>query len=369
MQNTRSLKHGYVSILRCRTWCVWPERASLKSGAFFVRFKTVDEKVALRYFLVSYAGRPRPELSPAKPLGNDKGPLFWRGGMESGYWVGQSFVKAPEDETTISIHYEGPYEGDIDIQIHIEAEAEIPLTQLAEIASSLSLPVLSFLNITLGEFLIPVGPIQIRKLTESSAGWQIPSTVILSVRRRLTLGEELLASSLKRYTQVMLRPDLRTSLEIYAGYFHQTSVVARFLTLMMVLEALAPVTMKPQFALSILDKWRSEIAGLKAGLGDGSDELAALEAIERDLDFRREASVSSRIRSFVLTTLGAVGNPDAENIARRALQVYSKRGTLLHEGTLDSAEELDKAERDAKEIIDVVHKAKIDLESRDVPAA
>ena len=150
---------------------------------------------------------------------------------------------------------------------------------------------------------------------------------------------------------------LRTALDLYVGYFSENSANARLLTLVMALEALTTPEPKPKLALDLLSKWQTEVQQLKGRLDQRSDDYAALEALERELIFRKESSIRNRIRVLVRETLNSAGSPAAEDFASRAAGIYDKRSTLIHEGQLPT-KELQTAESDAKEIVEMVLKAR-----------
>lgn len=58
--------------------------------------------------------------------------------------------------------------------------------------------------------------------------------------------------------------------------------------------------------------------------------------LERELLFRREASLRSQIRKLVVDALVIAGNPDPQEVGRRAVKVYDKRSTLVHQGVLNT---------------------------------
>ena len=166
--------------------------------------------------------------------------------------------------------------------------------------------------------------------------------------------------SIPHGTEIITDAKLKTALDLYAAYFYEHSANARFLTLVMALETLTDNQPKPPFILAILDQWQRHVEHLKGDVQSESDEHAALEALERELLFRREASLRSQIRSLVHRTLEDAGNPDAQVLARQAVRIYDKRSTLVHEGTLPDRE-LRQAESDAKRIVEMVLKAKFVL--------
>ena len=163
--------------------------------------------------------------------------------------------------------------------------------------------------------------------------------------------------SIPHCAEIITDDKLKTALDLYAAYFYEHSANARFLTLVMALETLTDSQPKPPFVLEILDQWKQHVEQLKEDLQSESNEYEALEALERELLFRREASLRSQIRSLVHRTLEDAGNPDAQALARQAVRVYDKRSTLVHDGTLPERE-LGQAESDAKRIVEMVLKAR-----------
>ena len=67
-------------------------------------------------------------------------------------------------------------------------------------------------------------------------------------------------------------------------------------------------------------------------------EAAALDALKRELLVRRDASIRMRIRHFVRSTLETASVPDAQRIAAKAVAAYDARSSLVHYGTLSSAQ-------------------------------
>jgi hypothetical protein len=106
-----------------------------------------------------------------------------------------------------------------------------------------------------------------------------------------------------------------------------------------------------------LDKWKQEVQELQEPLAPDSEDAASLEALSRELLFRKEDSIRRQIRSLVFTTLQANGDEDAQAMATKAVQVYDHRSTLVHEGRLDPPV-LGKANSDAKNIVERVLRAR-----------
>jgi hypothetical protein len=150
---------------------------------------------------------------------------------------------------------------------------------------------------------------------------------------------------------------LRVALELLGAYFTEASANARFLTLVMALEALATGTPRTQLVLDMQNKWIKEVEELQKTASPDSADAVSLEALRNDLQSRRENSIGRQIRTLVLTTLQANGDEDAEAMAKKAGRVYSHRGTLVHEGKLEP-QVLSKATSDAKNIVERVLRAR-----------
>jgi len=165
-------------------------------------------------------------------------------------------------------------------------------------------------------------------------------------------------TSLPNSSGVISDVKLRTALELYEAYFYEKSSNARILTLVMALETLSGHESKHKVVLDLLEQWRPEVEQQKGKYSQDSEEHEALEALKRELMFRKEASLRSQIRKLVVDALVIAGNPDAQEVGRRAVKVYDKRSTLVHQGFLTQAE-LVETEREAREIVESVLKAKI----------
>lgn len=199
-----AVNHRYVSILRCRTWCVWPERTRVVSKAFTVPVGSGSaEVICLSVHLVSYEGRPHPKDSPGKPTSESTSPILWRGDLNTGYWIGQSLVKAPDDVFKLELKHEPALQGEIDIQLHLGTQSEVAKDDLKKIASAISFSVLSYINIALGDLLVPVAPIQVGELGES--GRTFEKVVLVLAWERKTFDAEALQTAVDEYVQSRVR--------------------------------------------------------------------------------------------------------------------------------------------------------------------
>lgn len=99
--------------------------------------------------------------------------------MEAGYWLGLHFVKAPEDKLMVAFRYEPPYEGDIDIQLHMSLVSPPLMEELTQLASRICTSILAFIHLALGDLAVPVAPVQVHELREEGA--QFASSIVMAV--------------------------------------------------------------------------------------------------------------------------------------------------------------------------------------------
>ena len=130
-------------------------------------------------------------------------------------------------------------------------------------------------------------------------------------------------------------PKLSTALELYGAYFTEHSARARFLTLIMALEALTMPTKKSKIALDLLSRWRVETRSIIQSIAGYDADVASLEALERELLFRQEDSIGIQIRKVVDYELRS--DSDVTEQVREAKRLYNLRSTLVHEGFLDAS--------------------------------
>lgn len=170
-------------------------------------------------------------------------------------------------------------------------------------------------------------------------------------------------ASFPRSNEIRSQSKLQTSLDLFVSHFFESSSSARLLTLVMVLESLTESQPKHQTAQCLIDSWRPQLLELKRQIDEtnpNSEESEALEALERELFFRKEASLRSQIRALVVSSLIAAEHLDPVEMGRRAVRLYDARSTLVHEGTLPR-EKLTAALRDAREIARIVLQAQFQI--------
>lgn len=153
------------------------------------------------------------------------------------------------------------------------------------------------------------------------------------------------AISFRNSDQVFCNEKLRLALDLYATHFREATQNARFLTLAMVLEVLAPREQKPPLVVEKLKTWIAELQIVMSELPQDSENWAAFESLKNELDFRREMSIRKRVRSLVYETLGNRGDEDAADTAKDAVLLYDIRSRLIHDGCLRSSDFSDPTSR------------------------
>ena len=80
------------------------------------------------------------------------------------------------------------------------------------------------------------------------------------------------------------------------------------------------------------------------------EEVEYLDALEREIVFRKENSIRSQIRALVFETLRVHGEEDAKKTAKRAVDLYDLRSDLIHNGYIEN-ESLSSLIEDTKSIV------------------
>lgn len=130
-------------------------------------------------------------------------------------------------------------------------------------------------------------------------------------------------------------PKLSTAIDLYLAHFYEQSIRARFLTLIMVLEVMAPVTEKHLAAQELISKWKAELQEQLSQVHE-RETVDSLEALDRELEFRRETSIRRRIRKLIFDVISLDQN-DKDELAGRVVSAYDLRGSLVHSGTVDDS--------------------------------
>lgn len=151
---------------------------------------------------------------------------------------------------------------------------------------------------------------------------------------------------------------LHTAISLYLIQFFENSQRARLLTLMMVLEVLAPDMAKHHTAVQMLQRLTADINLQLAGCTD-EEEQFALESLARELDFRKETSIRRRVRELVLSSK-LLPTDDRRDIASNVIRAYDLRGQLVHTGQADEVE-LNKAFNTVFQVTKVLLREKLGL--------
>lgn len=142
----------------------------------------------------------------------------------------------------------------------------------------------------------------------------------------------------------------RIALELWANYHREFSLTSKFLALVMALEVLTEPKPKHSLAQELLDRWAEMLDEQIAAFNKDSEEYHALESLRREVLFRRDRSIRSRVREMVMAELASVPEERRRHFAELAVKAYDLRGSLVHEGRLSVAD-LSKGHEAAREVI------------------
>lgn len=347
----------YVGILRCQTWNVWPERCVAEDRAFVVDDGS-GVPLRARLAILAYEQRSTPERYTNEAT--SVGPLLWDGETRGFYRIRDTILKAPEDEIQVECQHRNSHRGELDICINFKYSGEIPSAMLEALRASAH-AVASLINLVFQDFLVPAAPFQLRKVL-SGGGGQFESTLLLAVHNRKTLTQSDLQAGVSHVTKALksstFGPKLVTALELYAAHFAESQVRVRFLLLVVAMETLSSGTTKHNAAIALLRRWEVDLSKEMGSHASSSEAWLSLDALRRELGFRSEDSIRSQVRKL-FAGLPGVSPEDSAQLQRRALRVYDKRSTLVHDGYLP-ASELTELEREARELFERVISSNIE---------
>ena len=333
----------YTATLRCNTWHSWPEKTRFGSKGLRVTFSGGRE-ATIGVAIATYHGRSAPD--DYTPERSDLGPLLWRGHVPRVYVVHDTVMKAPEDTIEIACEHESPRRGEIDILVEMDLPGELP-SEVPDTLKTIAFAFLALVNLRLKDHLIPSAPVQVSQ--KGDAGRQFTNELLVRVEARQTLSEGQVESVTGDFFALLSDPQsakIQTALELYGAHATEPSIKTRFLLFVMALETLTVTTPKHAVALAIVDRWQQEVDAEKDNYTEGSEEHAALDALKRELLFRRFESIRSQVRHLLVRV--AASEPTRwKQLPKRGLRVYDKRSVLVHEGSLP-ASELDELEAEAK---------------------
>lgn len=341
----------YLAILRCQTWHVWPEKTGIEHRQFQIDYGATAPLPA-RLIVLSYANRSAPEryLNEETKLG----PLVWDGKTRGLHRVRDTVLKAPEDVVEVAWVHRNAERGEVDICINFRLEDEPP-PSLVEALRATASAVMSLLNLRLHDCLVPAAPFQLRKVLPDGGG-EMESIVALTLHVRHTIEKLSLESALSHVASVLLNSPygekLRVALELYAAHFTEQQARVRFLLLVIAMESLAKSSVKHAVVMDLLHRWQGELNTEIQNHVSSSEQFQSLDALSRELSFRAEDSIRSQVRKL-FANLPGLSATSSSDLQRRALHVYDKRSTLVHDGHLP-AEELSTLEAQARELLEMV---------------
>jgi hypothetical protein len=163
---------------------------------------------------------------------------------------------------------------------------------------------------------------------EVSAIVQTPPHLALPFFKAAVLREDA--------AEVLNDPRLCSVLDLFNAYFYETSLRAKFLTLVMILEVLAPAIPKHPRVQQLIGEFKMRV-GSELTTESDTDTRHALDSLDRELTFRRETSIRRRVRQLLRDEFADETASERERLERDAVEAYDARGTLVHTGTLPDA--------------------------------
>ncbi|ORA18085.1 hypothetical protein BST14_08125 [Mycobacterium arosiense ATCC BAA-1401 = DSM 45069] len=314
----------------------------------------------MRTFLDAWAPRSRPELNQVEET--QLGPRIWDGEQPGLHRVWDAILLRVGEQIQLGQADPRPARrGELDIRLSFELSGHPP-DALVEALRTRAYEILALLNLRLGDFVTPAMPFQIREtLPNNETELTLPFKIEV-VEHRHTLDEERLGGFLKDVAHFHSDPrygdKYRIALELYAAHFTEQQARVRFILLVIAMEALAEKSPKHQVALDLLARWKKELQTEKAKYQKSSEEFYSLQALSSELDFRGGDSIGNQIRKL-FSALPGVSDDERAELQRRAVAVYQKRSTLVHEGYVP-VEELPELEREARTLLEKLLEAAIE---------
>jgi hypothetical protein len=147
---------------------------------------------------------------------------------------------------------------------------------------------------------------------------------------------------------------LRTAVQLFSEAHREVSTRARFLTHVIALEVLTEPRQKHPIAQRILDELSIRLAEAVEETRLESEEWHALDSLRRELEFRRETSLRSRVRQLMLDSLAHLPHDEQLRRARKAVWAYDQRSSLIHDGHLPPDRLHEAAEIARRALLDVL---------------
>jgi len=129
-----------------------------------------------------------------------------------------------------------------------------------------------------------------------------------------------------------------TALDLFRAHYMEVSSRAKFLTLVMVLEALAEPRDRPAFIIKLLEQFHNKLEEEKRLYKEISPELEALESLKQELHFRTKDSISSSVRFLVSRALHDQDSEIMQNSVESVRRIYDLRSKITHGKRVEAAE-------------------------------
>ncbi|MDY0744792.1 HEPN domain-containing protein [Paucibacter sp. R3-3] len=329
--------HEYVAVLRCQTWNVWPERSGVEEHPFPVGDGRGGVLHA-RLVVLSYEQRPIPHYFDDKET--KAGGLLWDGRTPGHLNLRDAILKCPEDRIELSFQHRYARHGEVDVCLNFKCQGD-PSPETVDSLRATTHAVISLINLSLHEYLVPAAPFQLLKVEPDGKSSLSSSIQIQVTRPRREYPEQELQAAVSSIAHALrssrFGPKLVTALELYAAHFSEAQARVRFLLLVVAIESLCTPTRKHEVSVDLLTRWQAELGAEMEALERSTEEWLSLDALKRELGFRSDDSIRSQFRKL-FASLPGVPAEESKDLQRRALHVYDKRSTLVHEGELPSEE-------------------------------
>lgn len=290
-----------------------------------------------------------------------KGPVIWDGETHGPHNIWDCVLAPPEDQFKLENRLRNAYPGEMDICVNFKfVEGKLP-DELVEAISTFMYSTMSLLNIQLKDYLKPAAPLQISKVLPNG-GREFSNTTKVHCKAWLTLEATVIEDHLTTAADTIINSPgghkLQIALELYAAHFNERQVRVRFILLVIAMEALSKKTYKHQVALDLLDSWKLELKAERDKYKEPDEEFYSLDDLYREIKWRGESSLGDGIRKL-FAGLPGVTEEQRAHFQRRAMAVYRKRSTLVHEGYLPAGE-LPRLEEEARGLLEVLFVAAIE---------
>ncbi len=135
---------------------------------------------------------------------------------------------------------------------------------------------------------------------------------------------------------VLNDPKLKTALEIFNSHFRETSIKAKFLMLIIVLESLSEDVPKRPIIQEVFDSVEQIISERLGKIDPQSEDYRDLRELQQQMVFKRYKSIRQNISSLISNTLSQVNDPEAKSLGESFKLLYDARSALVHDGTAGS---------------------------------